>query len=232
MIDLIYSPKWFYGRDIIIDVISIIVLFLLSFFSTKSYKISGNKNYKTLGMSFLLIGLSFAFKILMNFTIYFESVVTRKIGYATFTYEKIISSDNLFFVGFLAYRILTLLGLYMLFSIYNKQSKATSALVVFLLASLMYFSNSSYYVFHIASLAILMLITLHYFNNYSKTRYVNTKLLVFSFLMISISQALCIFINMNKFFYVEGEVLQLGGYLLLLATFIKVLRDGKKKIET
>ena len=62
MIDIIYSPHWFYGKDIVIDVISILVLSLIGVFSIKYYRISKkNKNYILQTSSFFVLASSFIF---------------------------------------------------------------------------------------------------------------------------------------------------------------------------
>jgi hypothetical protein len=230
-IELIFSPVWFYGRDIIIDIVSVVVLAFIIFFSIKSYKITKNKNYLYLCGSFFLLLLSFLFKILMNFTIYNEIVDTRHVGFATLTSERIISSDNLYFAGFLLYRIFTLVGLYLLYSIYHKKDLLDMLYVFLLIVLSMYYSHSSYYIFHILTFILLFLITTQYFKNYKENKHKNTKLLAFSFLIIMLSQIISIFIEVELLLYVIAEFIQLLGYCLLLLTFIMVLRYGKKKIQ-
>ncbi len=230
MIQLVYNPHWFYGKDIIIDIVSIFVLFLIAFFSIKFYKLNKrNKNYLFLALSFIFIGCSFIFKIITNFTIYYHVLETRRIGFMTFTYNAVNSSHILFFVGFLMYRLLMLFGLYMLYSIYLKQQKSNIFLISYLIIISTYFSSSAYYLFHITSLFFLVIITYRYLKNYKKNRDSTTKLLAYSFGMITLSQVVFVFVAINTFLYVIAELIQLASYISLLITFIMVLRHGKKK---
>ncbi len=231
MIELTYCPKWFYGRDIIIDIVSMVVLLLIVIFSVSSYRIGKNKKYQWLSFAFSLLFLSFLFKILMNFTVYNHIIETTRIGYAVFTYERIISADNLYFIGHLLYRILTILGLYALYAVYTKPNGPTFALTSILVAVAIFFSNSYNYVFYSLCFVILAMIATFYIkNNYNK-RNPKTKLLAASFVIICLSQLVAIFINMNRDLYVVSELMQLLGYLGLLLTYVMVLRDGKKKIK-
>jgi hypothetical protein len=230
MIELIYSPKWFYGKDIIIDIVSIFVLSLIAYFSIRYYKInSKNKNYLFFASSFGAMALSFLFKIITNFTLYSKAVQTKQIGFVTFTYSAIQSSDLLFFIGFLVHRILMLIGLFILYSIYSKTKKANIILILYLILISMYFSRSAYYVFHLTALLLLVMVTLQYWNNYKKVNHDTNKWLFYSFSLITLSQVVFIFIGINTLFYVAAEVIQLLGYMALLITFIKVLKDGKEK---
>ena len=90
MIQLIYSPVWFRGADILIDAFSMIVILLIAFFSIKCYRISRkNRNYVYLAASFIMIAASFLFKILTNFTFYSKILETKTVGIIAYTYQVI-----------------------------------------------------------------------------------------------------------------------------------------------
>ena len=230
MIELVYSPMWFYGKDIIIDIVSIFVLILIAFFSLKYYRYNKkNKNYLILSSSFFIIALSFLFKILTNFSLYYNVLETKNMGFVTFTYQTIRSTDTLFFIGFFLYRLLTLFGLFILFNIYEKKKGINTILLIsYLLMISTYFSQSAYYIFHITSLLLLAIITIQYYKNSGSIRSFTPKLLAVSFAVIALSQILFIFIRIDLIYYVIAEIVQLVGYILLLITFM-VLKYGKKK---
>ena len=231
MVAFIYPPQWFYGKDLLIDLVSILTLSLVAFFSFRYYLINkNNRNYLYLTVSFLLIALAFACKILTYFTIYYHIIETKHIGALTLTYQTIKSSDILFFLGYLLYRFLTLIGLYALYLIYQKDhSKSTIFLIVYLLLISAYFSNNAYYLFNITSLMLLILISRAFFKNYTLRGSQPSRLIFYSFSIISISQVIFIFIKINSLLYVFAEIVQLIGYILLLFAFIQVLRNAKKK---
>jgi len=230
MMELIYSPRWFYGKDIVIDIVSILVLLLISYFSVRYYKINNqNKKYLFFASSFGFMALSFIFKILTNFTLYSKVIQTKQIGFVTFTYNAIQSSSILFTAGFLIYRILMLTGLLILYSMYSNTKKANIMLLLYLVFISTYFSRSAYYVFHLTALMFLVMITIQYWNNYKRFKHNTNKWLFYSFSFISLSQIVFVFMRFHALFYVTAELIQLLGYLSLLVTFIKVLKDGKKK---
>lgn len=231
MIQLVYSPQWFYGKDIIIDIISIIVLFLIGFFSIRSYKIKKNRNYLFLATSFFMISISFIFKIMTNFTIYYKVLETHTLPFGTLTYQALKSTDVLFLIGYLAYRLLTLVGLYILYLIYEKRpySKANVLLVIYLLIVSTYFSRAAYYIFHLTAFLLLLLITYQYFMHYKEHKQTATKTLAISFAIITAGNLFSCFIEMEPAIYAIAEIIQLIGYILLLITFIIVLKHGKKK---
>ena len=231
MIQVVYTPQWFYSKDLLIDTISAFVLLLIASFAVRYYKLNKkNNNYLYLAGSFFLIALSFLFKILTNFTIYYKVFVTRHLGDFILTYPAVQVSNILFLAGFLFYRLLTLLGLYMLYSIYQKsQSKSNIYLIVFFILVSTYFSELEYFIFHLTSLAFLSLITLQFYNTYKKNKQPTSKFVTASFAIIGVSQIFSIFVFYDNLYYVIAELIQLVGYLILLTTFIRVLRDAKKK---
>ena len=227
----VVTPQWFYGKDLMIDVVSVFVLSLIAFFSIRYYKINRkNKNHLYLAVSFFLIAVSFLAKILTNFTLYYHIFETKTFGLYTLTYHTIKASAILFDIGYLFYRILMLLGLYMLYSIYYKdQPKSNIFIIAFFILISTYFSQAAYSTFHLTALAFLALITLHLYKNFRKNRQFTAKLLASSFAIISVSQVFFMSATFNNLLYVIAEAIQLIGYLILLITFFKVLRNAKKK---
>ena len=229
--NIIYSPEWFYGIDMIIDLFSILVLSLITIFSLKCYKINKkNKNYFWLAMSFMILAISFLFKILTHFTIYYDIIREEALGFFSLTYKTVAILDILYAIGFLGYMFLSLIGLLILYEIYQKNRlKQNIILLIYFIMIASYFSTSKYFVFHLTSLVMFIFITLNYFKNSLKKRTRTSNLLAFSFLIITISQLIFIFIVLNTLLYVFAEITQLLGYVLLLITFIEIVKNAKKK---
>ncbi len=234
MIQLVFSPRWFYGKDILIDFFSIVILLMISLLAFRYYRINRRKKkHALLSLAFLVMALSFFFKILTNFTIYYKEIETKNLGFLTVTYSSIEHSHILFIVGFLLFRVFMLLGLLILYSIYEKNSSKKDVLILayFIIIST-YFGRSAYYLFHISTLPFLIIITNDYFVNYRKNKYPNSKRLAYSFAIITLSQVFFIFVELSPVIYVIAELIQLLGYALLFLTLIKVLKHGKKKGKT
>ena len=182
-----------------------------------------------MAISFIILAASFLFRILTNFTVYYKVLETRDLGFITLTYQTIKTSEALFIIGFFVYRLLNLLGLYMLYSIYNKQPKSNIFLIVYLILVSTIFNKFAYHIFHLTSFILLILITKHYSKNYQKNKNKITKLIGFSFGIITSSEIFFGLVTVSTRFYVMAEVIQLIGYILLLFVFFMVLRYGRKK---
>lgn len=229
MVQVVFSPKWFWGKDILIDSVALLVLLLIAVFAAKYYRIKKGKKHLYLALSFCLIALSFFSKILINFTIYYQVLHTQVIGSIKYTQVVLESSEILAVSGLFFYRLFTLLGLFLLYSIYEKQSKANIALMIYFIVISIFFSKEGYYIFYLTSLILLGVISNRFYQNYRKNKEKSSGMLAASFSVITLSQIFFMFVDFTKHFYVVGEIVQLVGYAILLAAFITVLKHGREK---
>ncbi len=230
MIKLVPLTSWFYGKDIMIDIFSTLVLVFILIYAIMFYKINKKPKYKYLITSFALLTVSFAFKILSNFIIYYHTTETRQLGFLTLTYQAIRSSNVLVFWGLFAHRIIFIIALYFLYLVYvEKQSLSAVILTFYLLVLAGYHSSYQYYVFHLTSLVLLLIITIFMFRNYFEEKHSQTFWMAVAFGAITLSQAVFILLNVNPIFYIIAEAIQLIGYSAILLTFIRVLSHGNKK---
>lgn len=231
MIQTNFGPGWFIFPSIIIDLIAFMVLLMISLYSFKYYKLNkNNKNYLYLAWSFLLICLSFGFKILTNLTIYYPILKSNIAGPVTTALVGVREYNIFSFLTFSAFVLFHLLGLFFLYTIYNKERhKSHIFLIVYFILLSTYLSYLNYYIFHLTSLFFLAILSLVYLKKYLNTGYNNTKILYYAFSILALSQIFFMFISINQYFFVFAEVIQLIGYLLLLLMLTKVINYGKKK---
>ena len=108
--------------------------------------------------------------------------------------------------------------------------------MIYFIAITTIFSTWAYYLFHITSLLFAGYITYLYFKSYKQKacelcdkKVNNAKYPLVSFSIISLANALFIFIKLNSYIYVIAAYIQLMGYIILLYTFIRVIKYGTKK---
>jgi len=230
-LDFVYSPPWFYGKDIAIDILSVIVVLLIGGFSFRNFLLDKkNKRHFFLSCAFILLGLSFLTKILVNILAHSQSWLSKQFWLSIFGAEIIKSYGFLSAIGFLLYALLTLFGFYILYVLSSKDELSMNYVIIayFILIST-YFTRFTYFIIYITAFIFLFAITRRYFLSYSETKYKNTLYLCVSFGIITLSQFVFIFTSSNHTLYVLAELIQLIGYLFLLYTFVMVLRNAKKK---
>ena len=235
MIDIVFSPKWFNGVDIIFELISAIVLVLIASYSLRSYKFKKNENFRDFAIAFFILAAAFIAKILTNITIYYNVLETFHVGLLSFTISSIKASSIFYNGGYFFYRLLTLIGLYIFITIIDKK-ETNSLFMIYFIAITTIFSTWNYYLFHITSMLFAGYITYLYFKSYKQRecelcdkKVNNVKYPLAAFFIITLANALFIFIKLNSYIYVIAEYIQLLGYIILLYTFIRVIKYGTKK---
>jgi len=229
---IVLTPDWFLRGDVSIELFSFIVLLAFFILSMRSYRINKNKNTKTLGKAFLLIAVAELANILTKLVLFYDTTFTRTIGDMAITYHIVKSVDIFYSAGFFFYKLLTLMGLYTIYKISQKNKAMPNfALVFYFLIISAFASNFFYFIFHITSLIFLILIIQNYSKIYEKTKLINTKILITAFGFIALAQLIFVLSKMGTF-YVIAEFIELIGYMILLALIIRILKNGGKKAKS
>jgi len=231
MTQVVISPDWFATKDMIILGFSVITLLLIAAFSLRFYffKKKEHKSYLYFAASFLLLAISFLWKIATDITVYYDIIKTKQIGIFTITYQTIRAEKVLFVAGHFAHYLLMLLGLYILYVVLNRKSTMNHLLILYFIVMTTIFSNFSYFIFHLTAFVLLLGISYRYYAIYRKNKRKLTKLIFTSFSVIAVSQILFMFVKLWGNIYVVAQIMQLIGFILLLIAFILVLKNGKKK---
>lgn len=212
-----FSPPGFYGKDVAIDVVSLVVVLLIGWFSFKNFLLD-RKNSKQLLLSsaFLVLAASFAVKIATNVFTHVEGAYQYHFWLAA---------------GFLAQLFLMLFGYYVLYALTSKDAYITMNYVImaYFILAMTYFARFNYHWFYLTAVIFLIAATRRYFIAYRKNKYKNTLLLAKSFALIALSQVLFIFTFTYRWVYMTAEIIQLLGYCLLAYIFFQVLKNARKK---
>lgn len=224
-----FTPDWFTGSDIVIELFSFVVLFAFSFLSYRNYKLSRNKNSLYLGMGFFLIAIAELATILTKAILFYDTSFTQNLGKMVVTYKVVQSVDVFYYVGFFLHKLFTLMGLYVIYRIpLEKKNSRDAVLAVFFIIIASLFSNAFYYVFHLTALFLLIFVINNYYEVYKKNKSDNTKMLIFAFALLGASQIVFILSNLRAC-YVFAQIVQLVSYLILLFLIIRILRVARKK---
>jgi len=225
---IVFTPDWFLGHDVFIDVFSFIILFLFFLFSIKGYKLNKNKKSLYLGIGFLLIALAELSVILTKFAIFYDTILTSSIGGLIVTYQVVNSVDIVYYLSFFFNRLFTLAGLYIIYRLPLKRLSGDVVLVsYFILISAWVFHNF-YYLYYLTTLIFLALIIRNYLKIYRRNNLANTMRLITAFSLLAISQIMFVFSKINSF-YVTAQIIQLISYITLLILIVKITQNGKKK---
>ena len=84
-------------------------------------------------------------------------------------------------------------------------------------------SITSTYFFHITVLILLIFITINYYNVYRENKNINTKILIFGFIILIIGEILFSVTNPQSIAFIFANIIELIGYSVLLVLIIRIL---------
>jgi hypothetical protein len=222
--------RWFYGKDIFIDMISAVVILFIFLFAFKCARMN-KENKKVLGFSvaMFLLFLSYLFELLTHLRIYYTDIEKEMIGAIVMSYQTVKISSLPLLIGVFGSRFLMMIGLYLLYSLYmKKQTKVNFLFIAYLLLAVTYLSYFESFIYNLTCFIILALVIITYFIIYNEEKNYKTKLIGYSFIILLISHGILVFFSFYPYLYIISEIIHLSAFIVLLFTFIKVLIDGKK----
>lgn len=218
----IFSPTWFTLADVCISLVSAFVAFLLAFHVFKIYNFTKNSKHKFFSCAFVLISGAFIISALTRLFSFYNLFARHPKGIAFYTFGLIQNSATFVALGELAFRALMLLGLLAIFHVLERNSnRKTIALTAFFAALVTLFSIAYYYVFYLATFVICALITYRFLFNYFQRPSGKTASLLIGFAIITLAQAAYMLAALETI-YVQAGLVQLLGFVMLLATYIQL----------
>lgn len=214
-----FSPEWFFGYDVVLELLFVAIILSVAFFSLKIYKLSGQRQAKLFSLSFFFIAGSYLIQSIVNFSII--STLNQTISAAF----RFIGVDMINITGFFLQRFLFLLGLVTLvyMTLKFKSKRLYSLLVILTIVPLLLTANMSY-TFYLLSSIFLMYIVFHYFRAYLRKKQTKTLFVLIAFTFLLFGSIHFIFSIFNSLYYVLGHFLELIAYALILINLISVIK--------
>lgn len=222
MVLLYLSPTWFAGYDIFLEVLFALVTLAIAFYSLKIYKLSGQRESKLFGISFLLISISYSLWAILNgfalsqlnenqCALYLENVgMLINLG---------IYGHILFFlsgIATLAYMTLKIESL-----------KAYSLILLLVLLATILVEEKQMIIYLLSSILLIYIISA-YIEEYSKNKNKKVLMILLAFFFLFFGRLDFIFSTISYRFYVLGHVLELAAYALALISLILVIKHQQK----
>ncbi|MFZ1970922.1 MAG: hypothetical protein WAU65_01950 [Candidatus Nanoarchaeia archaeon] len=225
----ISAPGWFLAPDFLINVFSFLILLAFFALCMRNYRLNKNKGILYLGIGFAFIAIAQLAITATKFVLYYHSSVTNAIGNAILKYNIVSSVNVVYNAGIFISGLFTLIGLYVIYRLPQKEKSIKDLLLILYLILLSIFINSEiYYIFHISALMLFLLISYSYYSIYQKNKFSNTLILSVSFAILAVSQLLFI-ISQANVVTVIADLLELGSYITLLVLIIRILKHGNEK---
>ena len=214
-----FSPPWFLGYGILLELLFFIIALTISIFAFKVYKKTYQKRLLLFSSGFFLISLAYLVQSLFNYLAL--SKLNEDICYLI----NIQSVAFFNFMGIIAHIFFMVLGLSVLTYLTLKVDKKR---IFFLLISLpaigLVLSKNIISIFFMYSSLFLFFLAYHFIKNYIKKKDNKSLLVASAFSLMLIANINLIFLSNNPIFYTFGHFLNLFAYLLIIWNFYLVLK--------
>ena len=228
----VFSPKWFYGFDSVIELIAVIVSLLLIYYSYKCFKLTKENKYLYFSTAFLSLTFSFIAKIIGTLAIYRPTIRRTMLGRSIHKTFEGLTTSQINSIAITVHIFLMLLGFMILFLIISRltwKNQRVVVLLVYFVFLATWISFIHIQMLYLTSFVLLLLITYSYYLNYGEIKSRKAGFVVVAFGMLLVSQAFFVFAVYSGTIYVLAELLQLLGFVYLLIPFILIFKKKPKK---
>lgn len=218
-------PNWFFGADIILELIFAVLTLAIALYSFKIYKLSEQRELKLFGISFSLFSLAYLIWAANNF--FLLSVLSdeaRELGL------KDIGFYN--HIGIYLYLSALMLGaVTLLYTTLKTESKRTYLLMVILTAAVFIFSDNKAVPFYSILAIFFLFIFSHYLLECRRTKNKLTRMNTIAMGLLFLGSIAFIYAKDYYVNYVIVHLLHGAAYALLISSLIKVTNKHGQKTK-
>ncbi|RME31606.1 hypothetical protein D6789_02165 [Candidatus Woesearchaeota archaeon] len=214
-----FSPVWFRGYDLVLEVSFVIITFLVAFFAVQSYRRTLHKQLLFFSVGFLFVSAAYIVEVLINTFILLGA--TCPVGCTLEMVEELLSTQ---YYGLLLYGALMLLGLTILLQTALRYDSRLFVLIVALTVPAFLLSKNPFTLFNIFASVMLAMLSWHFMKNYWGCRNRNALLVGVAFVLLLFGNVHFLFSIKSYLLYVLAHILTFVAYLLILANLYFVTR--------
>lgn len=227
MVNILLVPKWFFGYDVVFELIFAVITLIVSFYSYKIYKLTDEKQLKLFSISFLFISISYFIRSLLNWGILSE------LSAKTISMFQMININFLNLSGIYINIIFFTLGLVTLvYMTLDIKSKRTYFLLLLISILFLFLSSNGLILFYVLSSILLIFIAIFYFMNYTNKKSSRSLFVFIAFDFLLFGQIHFLFSVNHAIYYVIAHFLEFVAYLIILVNLASILKNGKEKRKT
>jgi hypothetical protein len=218
-VTLVYSPLWFHGIDIVLEVFSVLAAVLITLVGYRAYKLTKESKYFYFSLAFALITLSFLARAITTGVVLDQIANPGMLAAPSFDLV-----ESIFSMGRFVYYILVLFAYLILLAL---SMRITSKRLIFLLSLFMVmFAVSAFgntpLIFYVVSLLLLGFIAWQYRDNYLAKRKSGALLSLIAFALMTLEFVMFIGSLWAPSLVVAAYFFRLAAYVTLLSMIVRV----------
>ncbi len=211
------SPSWFFGYDVMLELVFAFVSFLVAVYALKVFRITQQRKTRLFGLSFIFISIAYMLEAIINYLILIE------LKGGTVSVGDLVEIHSLNIVGVYTHLLFMIIGLVILaYMTFNTED--TKVLLVMLTTSILviFTGRNLFYDFYLLTVVYLFAIAWYYLSNYQRHKQRSTLAVALAFLLLFLGNVQFVFSITNNLFYALGHIIELAAYLLILLNFYLV----------
>ena len=208
-------PQWFFGLDILMELLFAFVTALVAYYSLKISSIADQREPGIFGMGFLLIAFSYIIKALVNLFVLTNIEHARALSLANL--------DTIGLIGVYAHIFLFTAGLVTIAYITLKvKSVRVYTMLLLLSIGTIIFNDEKALAFNLISSFLLVFITINYVIEYTRNKNAKTALVAIAFFGLLLSGLG--FIIAPTFYgnYVLDQSIEFVAYILIAISLVLI----------
>ena len=210
MAELHFIPAWFLGFNIAFEMVFMLAAALVALYSYRIYKISSQKEIKLFGISFGLLSASYFVSSIIS--LFFVSALEGNI------------------LAIASYVVLLVLGyITLLYTTLKVGRKRVYGLLIALAFTAINFSFNKVFMIYFVSSLSLLFVNYHYYMEFIKRKNTNVFLTFWGMFFLFISNVIFLVQASSSATYVISHIAELIGYCFIVASLLRVIKNGKKK---
>lgn len=222
-VTLVYSPLWFHGIDIALELFSILAAVLISIMGYKSYKLTNDRKLLWLAAAFGFITLSFLARALT------AAVVLSQVGVIpgiAATNPSLSFIESVFDSGRFAYFLLVFAAYLIIYALSAKISNRNQLALMSIFLGLFAFSafEEIPIMFYLVSFVLLVFIAANFCKNYRAKKSRGALLTSIAFCVMTLEPLFFMAGIYYKPLAVAGYAVRLIAYVTLLIMLFRVYR--------
>ncbi|HLC54244.1 MAG TPA: hypothetical protein VJK07_01305 [Candidatus Nanoarchaeia archaeon] len=215
MSDLYIIPRWFFGFDVVLELLFGVATLAVALYAFRIYSISRERQCQTMGIGFLSTSLAYFVWAGVSLLLIIENSTGRV------SLEQLTRTG---LIGVFSYVFFSLIGLSVLvYMTFPSRPKRLFSLIGTLVLLVLIFSQQKSLAFYFVSAFLTFFVLSHYVQKYARSRRTTTLLVMLGFAFIFLGMLDFTLASVREVHYVIGHVLLLIGYMLVMASLLVVL---------
>ncbi len=222
-VTLVFSPLWFHGIDIALELFSVLAAVLISIMGYKAFKLTNDKKSLWLAAAFGFITLSFLARAITAGVVLMQVGIVPGISTPT---PSMTAIESIFDSGRFVYFALVFAAYLILYALSAKISDKKQLCLMSIFLGLFAFSafQEIPIMFYIVSFVLLFFIASNYIRNYQAKKTRSTFLISIAFSVMALEPLFSMIAIYYKPIIVAAYFFRLLAYVILLAMLVRVYR--------